>query len=43
MSETLQERMTRLLRDAAAEADAGNLEGAAELASVAIEDWKAPR
>lgn len=38
--ETLQERMARLLRDAHAAADAGDLQSAAEYASAAIEDWK---
>ena len=38
--ETLEERVTRLLGNAHAEADNGNYEGAVELAEVAIKDWK---
>lgn len=38
--ETLQERMTRLLSDAHAEADNGNLDSAVMNAEAALEAWR---
>lgn len=38
--ETIDQRVTRLLGEAHAEADNGNLEGAVELAEVAVADWR---